>query len=264
MREQDPKFLIGSKPVNRRTAPREPVPAAPHPQLAARLQHRQRRNQLGAPLAVLVRPPRQGARLTPRSSIAAVLAAGGGVGLFLAWLHANTGVAASSIVVMLAAALLAFREHAAQSAQTALHPMPLLDPRNVAAFDSAIRAVEAELPQELVLRLVELKQQLARIAAAVASIGGTALAMEDQLFLNECVRRYIPDTIQAYLAVPAAARTEAAAASSALQLALEQLGLLGRELDLREHRITQSAHELLLRQQRFLSAKASSSNQSID
>jgi len=74
----------------------------------------------------------------------------------------------------------------------------------------------------------------------------------------EAIRRYIPDTLSAYLQVPPAQRALPGplAAPSADQLLLTQLALLQSELEQRERLLHAGSVEPLLRQQRFLQAKA--------
>ncbi|MCU0755673.1 MAG: hypothetical protein MUE46_11220 [Xanthomonadales bacterium] len=261
MQGKDPKFLIGTKPVNRRTTPREPPSAAPT-QLVARLQRRQVRQQWGAPLAVLLQRDAGGsARWSGRAIAATTGMAVAGLGLFLAWLQDSPQWASASALLFLAAVLVLWRERSRRPEARDALPS-LYDPRHVASFDAAIGAVEDTLP-ELAPRLRDLKQALARISGLVSA--GARLGSEDQLFLNECLRRYIPDTLEAYLAIPVAARTlTAAAPESPLQLAQQQLGLLQQELELREQQLLRDAAEALHRQQRFLQAKSSRRDSAAD
>src|SRR5688572_18992252 len=91
MPERDSKHLVGSRPVNRRTAPRQ----ATAPKIAAvvveRARAAQARNRLGAPLAEQMRAPPAGSRQPLRAKAVAggILAACGALGLFMAWLHGS-------------------------------------------------------------------------------------------------------------------------------------------------------------------------------
>jgi hypothetical protein len=76
------------------------------------------------------------------------------------------------------------------------------------------------------------------------------------LYVRELVRRYLPDTLTAFLQVPAAQRdTPGTDGRSALVLLGEQLGLLQSELSRREALLVQVSTEALQQQQRFLQAK---------
>lgn len=257
MEGKEPRYLIGSKPVNRRTAPKDTEVRAKSPVVLARLQHRQLRNRLGAPLADLLRQDRGHTdRLSTGTIVASMLAAGASVGIFLGWLHGSPLAAGASVATLLGAVLLAVKSTSRRRAEPVAST--LLEARNVAAFDTAIAALEGRVVPELVSSLSDLKQQLARMASSPAA-GATNehFTVEDRLYLNECVRRYIPDTLEAYLSVNAAVRAEAAEGQVGLQMALEQLALLRTELDRREQKLVRSATESLHRQQRFLQAKSS-------
>ena len=83
--------------------------------------------------------------------------------------------------------------------------------------------------------------------------------VEDRMYLRECLRRYVPDSVEAYLRVPAAQRivpllNDQPCAQTALH---QQLDLLLEEIRLREKKIGRSAAEKLANQQRFLASKKS-------
>ena len=82
--------------------------------------------------------------------------------------------------------------------------------------------------------------------------------LDDRLYVIESLRRYIPDTLSAYLQVPAAQRTLPGAGDSpsANDLLQSQLALLQSGLAQRAQRLSASAVEAMRRQQRFLQAKA--------
>ena len=97
----------------------------------------------------------------------------------------------------------------------------------------------------------------------IARLGNQAGAdenftMEARPYVNECVRRYLPDTLPGYLQVPREQRTSTAleGGRSAADLLASQLDLLRAELADREARLARTAAEGLGKQQRFLQAKA--------
>lgn len=81
-----------------------------------------------------------------------------------------------------------------------------------AAFDR-LHAASLDLPVEARDVLARMQHRLARILSAIEG----ELAGEDGFFVLEAVRRYLPDAIAAYRAIPAACR-DAAAASLIAQL----------------------------------------------
>jgi len=114
-----------------------------------------------------------------------------------------------------------------------------------------------EVPEPIAVQLTSLKKLIVRIARhANTAVVDENFTMDDRLYLTECVRRYLPDTLQSYLAVPREQRDAAMLeGQSAAQLLSGQLDLLRAELEKRETGMGRSAAELLLRQQRFLQAK---------
>ena len=260
MNERDPKFIVGSRPVNRRTAVRPAAPA-PSPVARQRLRANQVRNRLGAPLAEQLMAPIRQHRVAPSrlAIVGGIVAATGGLGLFLAWLQASVALAAASTAGVAGGLFLARpRASAADAALMAAAPSPLFDPACVAALDRALQPLAAELPPDLVQPLVDIKQLIVRLARhPAAQAVDEHFRPEDRMYVNECLRRYLPDSLQAYLAVPSAQRTlPLADGQTAHGLLLGQLTLLHQELQAREAKLARSASEALLRQQRFLQAKS--------
>ena len=110
--------------------------------------------------------------------------------------------------------------------------------------------------------LVSLKAAAVRVALALggAPVDGD-FTLDDRMYVIESLRRYIPDTLGAYLQVPAAQRPVPGAGEgpSANDLLQGQLALLQSELEQHEQRLHGSAVEALRRQQRFLQSKATRS-----
>lgn len=264
MIQPDPNYVASDRPVNRRTAGRqlqEPPPVNPLAQerlLAARA-----RNQLGLSLAEQVRLEST-VRAGPIGAGAiagAVVAAVGGVALLLAWLQQSLLLIALGVVMLLAGAWLVLRsQRSASMASDVPPPVALFDAASLAALDRALEDVGPELPDAAMAELGGLKLLIVRIARQGNAAGvDENFTMEDRLYVKECVRRYLPDTLQSYIAVP---RNQRAAAiledsQSAGELLLVQLAMLRAELEKREARMARSAAEQLLRQQRFLKSKSS-------
>jgi hypothetical protein len=146
----------------------------------------------------------------------------------------------------------------------ALHAPPSassspFDDQALRRIDQAFEAAAAAVSEPALAHLIALKATAARVALAIhrAEVDGNFTA-EHRLYVIEAIRRYIPDTLSAYLQVPSAQRAlpGAQAGPSADQLLLAQLALLQSELEQRELLLHADSVEPLLRQQRFLQAKA--------
>jgi hypothetical protein len=261
------RYAVSDRPVNRRTAPpswSEPAPASP--EVLKRVQQMHSRHLLGVPLAEVIAAqadaPTQ-ARV-PASSIACVIAATAFLpvaALAGSWLFKMAaGVGAISLYATAWwAARRAHRQWAAQQSLPMPSNAPGVDPRALQALDDVLDAVSTELPGELFQQLLALKNALGRAVKAARSAGVSEYCtMEDHMYLHECIRRYLPDSLLAYLRVPAGKRGDALGDEgvSAVQALSNQLALIQAELDRLEGKIAASAGQALLLQQRFLQAKA--------
>ena len=268
----EPKYVSASKPVNRRTA----QPAARAEQLSPVVQERlaakwagqHTRNRFGVPLAEQLLIAAKPAGTPAMTAVSPLLITGGvvcaasAVGLLLAaiahsWVFAGGGAAGLAAGMSL---VFLNRRSEALSALAAPSVPAFFDAASLQAFDRALQSMAADAPDTVVSALTSLKQQLARTAQQAANAPvDEHFTMDDRLYLTELVRRYVPDSLQAFLQVP---RDQRAApvlgrGESAVSLLLGQLQLLGAELALREKKLTQSQAENLLRQQRFLASKSS-------
>jgi hypothetical protein len=116
----------------------------------------------------------------------------------------------------------------------------------------------AELGDAAMHQLMDIKQSIASIARHARGVD-EHFTTEDRLFLRECLRRYIPDTLEAFLRVPAGQRNTALLDSQTTAEAtlLRQLLTLREEIAQREKKIGRSAAEGLMQQDRFLASKRS-------
>ena len=260
MSDREPKYLVGSRPVNRRTAarPAAPAPVAPAANLRARMA--QVRSRLGSPLAEQLQARPATGRGAPSAATVAggMLAACGGLGMFFAWLHGAPLAGVAGAAGLLGGLVLA-RPRRPSSPMPDTPATPLFDPESVAALDRLLGQLAGDLPTEVVAPLARIKQVIVRMGRhPAAGAVDEHFLVEDRLYANECLRRYLPDTLQAYLAVPPAQRGVALAGGDTPQgLLLQQLALLQSELEQREAKLARSASEALLRQQRFLQSKKS-------
>ncbi|XVJ68737.1 MAG: hypothetical protein HEQ39_03095 [Rhizobacter sp.] len=126
------------------------------------------------------------------------------------------------------------------------------------AFDRLLDESSTALGDDAIERLTSIKVSVVHIAQHAQGID-EYFTHEDRLFLRECLRRYIPDTLDAFMRVPANQRNTQLldGQASAQALLLDQLAALQEEVALREKKIGRSAAEGLMKQNRFLEAKRS-------
>ena len=270
--EEDSRLVSGEGPINRRTAlqqARSQGAFKPQPQQQPHLQERiervHTRNRLGVSLQEHLAASRVSAR-QPASGMQIVLGVVAACGCVLALLGAIQSfhllTATGAAIAALGAAGWKVVHGKAQTAGMPLNQgppaAPLLDPQALAAFDAAVEKAAADLDDDSAERLLAIKEAFKRMGHQVASHDEHFTA-EDRMYLRECLRRYVPASLQAYLRVPAAQRhvpllSDQPCAQVAL---LQQLDLLLEEIRLRETKMGRSAAEHLVRQQQFLASKKS-------
>lgn len=261
----DSRRAYASAPVNQRTAPREAAKAAPvHASLLARVQKARQRQLLGPPVSELLARGAPGAsqrqgKLHPGVIAAAVCAVAAASALVL--LRSDAGLALAAVLALLGGGAWLWQRQSQHAADETMPPPagpPLFDAQALHRIDEAFEAVAAAAPEPALAALLSLKAAAVRVALALGSapVDGD-FTLDDRLYVVESLRRYIPDTLGAYLQVPAAQRAVPGAdGPSANALLLDQLALLQSELAQREQRLHGSAVEALRRQQRFLQSKA--------
>jgi hypothetical protein len=269
----DSRRAYASAPVNRRTTPRvAPKPPAPPPlpeAIKARAQKTRQRQLLGAPLREVLGQhannlPHQRQRLHPGVIGATVLGVAAISALML--LRSGTGLALAGALAALGGICWLWQRRSQRAALEAFAPSqpapasaPLFDDETLRRIDTAFEASAAAVDESALAALAALKTTAIRVAQQLERADISAdFTQEDRLYVIECVRRYIPDTLGAYLQVPPAHRALPGpqAGPSADQILLNQLALLESELAQREQRLNAGSVEALLRQQRFLQAKA--------
>jgi len=263
--EDDSRFVAGDGPINRRTAllyerearAIEEPPA--HTQLAERMQRAHARTQLGTPLTDYFAAPPQ-AHVAPSALHIAtsVLAAGGAVVALLGVIQSAVLTLATGVGTTLLGAAGWWRTRSPKTTHSVTPDAALFDDEALQAFDCCLEAAAPELGEQAMQRMLEIKEAFKRIANGRPT-HDEHFTVEDRLFLRECLRRYLPDTLQAYLRVPDAQRSQVLqdGQPSAHDVLLQQLALLLSEIQAREKKIGRSAAEVLARQQRFLESKKS-------
>ena len=262
----DARRAYASAPVNQRTArPPAAKPAPVHASLRARAQKARQRQLLGPSVSELLArgtsrvAPAQ-AKLHPGVIAATVCSVAAACALIL--LRSGTGLVLAAALAALGGAGWLWPHRSQRAAGQAI-PQPAgpspFEPEALQRIDDAFDATAAAVPESALAALVSLKASAVQMALALdsAPLDGE-FTLDDRLYVIESLRRYIPDTLSAYLQVPAAQRTLPGAGDSpsANDLLQSQLALLQSGLAQRAQRLSASAVEAMRRQQRFLQAKA--------
>ena len=266
----DPKpgknFAVSHGPVNSRLVSPQALPVDDtSPVVRARIEATQARLRLGTPLAGRLSPARRGpgtlAALSTRQVVSVVGATVSGVGLTLGLIQSAVVVIGASAVLLCgfgAAAYLSGKSRPRAGGDAEAGTGNLIDGKDIALLDAAMEKLATTAPRETVDRLTDLKEQISRSLALVASANSNPACLdEDQFFIRECVRRYLPDSISGFLRVPLKDRETLPMedGKTAQDLLHDQFNMLKAKLQTLENRLTQLAGESLMQQQRFLAAK---------
>ena len=259
MTQPDPsKYVTADRPVNRRTAGVHLAePQAANGAAQERINAVAARARLGRPLVELAGSPAASAvgRTRPLTILGSMVGAFGGVALVLAGLESSVLWLGGGASLLLAAVALLRRARPQASPAEAV-AAPLLDEATLSRLDDALTAVVTELDEATTADVMALKAAIARLAV-LRPVVDEHFTLDDRMYVVECVRRYLPDSLQSFLAVPREHRHSQVLESGGTASAMlrEQLQLLRAGLEQREGRAAQSAAGQLLRQQRFLAAK---------
>nr|WP_295783901.1 hypothetical protein [Rhodoferax sp.] len=260
-------YAVAKGPVNRRTTVEAPVAKPVVAQaVLQRVSMAHAKRRLGTPLSQRVAASTQPATAGALPGTTAIVQA---IGCTICAMGLGLGVIQSSVLVMGVSAValggvalwavISRRVQPAVAASARVAVAEVADAQALAQLDAVMEKMAAEAPQATVDSLTQLKESIVRCTALLsAGEGDAGLASEESLYLREAVRRYIPDSINSCLQVPLKDRASLVIDGSkpALDLLQDQLQMIQQQLDAREARLTQFAGEALLRQQRFLAAKA--------
>ena len=267
---QPPKdrYASGSAPVNRRTV-RQPVVTEPvvrpHASVRQRLANAQAQHRLGGALSLRLQAHsgRVSGLQRGTGAMAIALAVAGTVcamGVLVAWLQQSVAGGVVAGVGACAAAGAGWWWRCLRRAEATVDAAALpdvFDSAALAQLDDVLRQLASEVGHAHLQQLRALADTLARMAPLMRRTGvNEHFTHEDRFYVTECVRRYWPDTLQAYLRVPRSGRaTPGADGQTADGLLTAQLHLLHQELHLREQGLVRASAEALAQQQRFLQAK---------
>lgn len=264
---RDSRLVSGDGPVNRRTVGHEHLKDyrqqnAVSPEAIARAERSQARSHLGLSLEDQIQSYQAPTHEVPQALqiISAIVLACGVITALLAWLQASPFTGATALGLMALGGLGLLRAMKQRSrrraAQIATVAEPIFEKKSLRSFDDALNAAAPELSPAVNAALRQIKTSLANVAQH-AGPHDEHFTQDDRMFLVECLRRYIPDSLEAYLRIPRKQRDLALlpGAGSAETALTEQLALLQSEIENRDKKIGRSAAENLLKQQRFLDSK---------
>ena len=264
---KDSRLVSGDGPINRRTANREHLrelhqSTSVSPEAIARAERSQARSALGAGLEQQVQSFQTQVHQAPTAFqiIAAIVLACGVITALLAVLQTSRvlgGVACGLLVLGSIGVFKWMRQlKGSASARGIGASAPIFDEKSLRAFDDALEAASPDLSSTASTALRQIKTTLAKVAEH-AGPTDEHFTQDDRMFLVECLRRYIPDSLEAYLRVPREQRSHALLpeASSAEAAFAEQLSILSDEIEKRGKKIGRSAAEDLMKQRRFLESK---------
>jgi hypothetical protein len=260
------KFATASGPVNRRlVSPVTAPPAQDAPVVQARLQAVKAKQRLGATLAARldsVRSKPDQAKALGATEI--MLAVGGtisAVGLVLGLIQSSALITLVSTVGMCGFGFALYLTARSKSQFTGIateQRADLIEQDDIEKLDNAMEKLALDAPQATLDKLSDLKAQITRCVSLVSNApSGQSTSHDDQLFIRECVRRYLPDSIHSYCRVPEKDRASLAIedGKTALTLLHDQMDMLQGQLQTKEQRLAQMAGDSLMQQQRFLTAK---------
>jgi len=264
--DEEPHVISADRPINRRTAllaqrKREEAQAPTNPEVLERVLRVHLRNTMGAPLAQQLGGRPQALQAPSGLLIGSgVLMACGAVAGLLGIIQ-SSGITVLGGAVIAAAGLVGVvwaRRQTGNATNRATPAAPLFDPSTLDAFDRVLEDASAELGDAAAHKLMDIKGSIVRIATHAQGVD-EHFTNEDRLYLRECLRRYVPDTLEAFLRVPAGQRNTLLIDGQATAEAtmLRQLSTLHEEIAEREKKIGRSAAEGLMKQDRFLESKRS-------
>ena len=264
---KDSHLVSSDGPINLRTANREHLremhqSASVSPEAIARAERSQARSALGAGLAQQAQSFHAPAHQAPTAFqiMAAIVLACGVITALLAALQNSLALGGVAGSLMAIGSLGAWHWMKPLKNQASAHKIgasaPIFDDKSLRAFDAVLEAAAPDLSSAASTALRHIKTTLAQVAEH-AGPADEHFTQDDRMFLVECLRRYIPDSLEAYLRVPSAQRSQALLpeASSAETAFAEQLAILQDEIEKRSQKIGRSAAENLMKQRRFLESK---------
>jgi hypothetical protein len=265
--DEETHLISADGPINRRTAlleqrRREAAQAPVNAEVLERVLRVHQRNAMGAPLAEQLSPAQTAALQAPSGLLvgAGVLVACGSVLGLLGVIQSSglTLAGGASIAVAGLVGMVWARRSSAGARHEAPPAQPLFDTATLDAFDRVLDSAATDLGEAAIQRLTDIKASVVHIALHAQGVD-EHFTSDDRLYLRECLRRYVPDSLEAFLRVPAEQRRAPLldGQGTAEDTLLRQLSILHDEIALRQKKIGRSAAEGLMKQDRFLASKRS-------
>jgi len=254
------RLVFAEKPLNRRTA-RVPAASSSNPVLQQRALKVQSRSRLGLGFAASLEdlaPATQGRGRLPATVVTALVTSV--VLAPLAVLSSGVLLPAALGTGSLAAAATAWwlRSRGSKASTVGVAPVAVpIDTEALLRLDRMMEAVAPELPEDIFQQLLSLKGALVGAAqVCTGELGAESLSMDDRLYVVECLRRYLPDSIGAFMAIPVGQREAVIDEKrSAIEVFVDQLALLQSDIGVLMQKAHRNSGDKLIQQQRFLETK---------
>jgi hypothetical protein len=274
MKSNDPKFITSSIPVNSRTTRAQKKEQKLTPQLQKRRLQTQHQHRFGLSLVDQIHHKKHKVHNLRTSKLAAYSFAFAiaGVCLVLGAIRSSGILIALGSCGLVAASIMLIRQtRNANNTQhtshlTSTHTAALFDIESLEKFDQALHLMSVEVSEEIAVQLLDFKQQILRLNQMYTSASiSEHFTQEDKMYVVEAVRRYLPDSLHAYLRIPTDQRNQILPQQghSARKLLSHQIELIANELGKREAMLKQNAAVELIKQQHFLESKQSTSNMDV-
>lgn len=274
MKSNDPKFITSSVPVNSRTTRAQKKEQKLTPQLQKRRLQTQQQHRFGASLVNQIHHRKHQSHTLRTSKLAAYSFAFAiaGVSLVLGAIRSSGLLIALGSCGLVAASIMLVRQMRNANMTQQTHKLTsnttavLFDIESLEKFDQALHLMSAEVSEEIAVQLLDFKQQILRLNQIYTSTSiSEQFTQQDKMYVVEAVRRYLPDSLQAYLRIPAEQRNQILPQQghSARQILSHQIELIANELGKREAKLKQNAAVELIKQQHFLESKQSTSSMDV-
>jgi hypothetical protein len=267
MKSNDPKYITSSAPINSRTTPSPKKEPQLSPELHKRRLQTQLKHRIGMPLTEQAHRSKHPSINRKKNSLilTSICFALAIVSLILGTILSSMFLIASGVVCMVLA--LTFFYHQTKKGkqeQNVLNfsneAVPLFDLASLEKFDNALNLVALEVSEDIVVQLIDIKQQIVKLHQLYSKESlNEHFTQEDKMYVIEAVRRYLPDSLQAYLRIPHEQRNQILPQNqySSRQMLSHQLELIANELGKREAKLKTNAAVDLIKQQHFLESKTS-------
>jgi hypothetical protein len=258
------KYAVSNGPINRRTARVDiGVTKIESTVAQAKIQSLQSQQRLGSSLVdqIKINKPTLNSKkpIQKRFIAQGVLIAISAIGGFLGIIQSSVPMSGASLTLLVITGAWCLKyppEKNRSQESTSIEVVAISD---LAHLDELFKRASMDIDQTLIDKLCELKRTIVLCIKSFHNsqqYGGGANA--EALYVREAIRRYIPDSILAYLAIPKTHRNSLQIEGNlcATDLLASQLDQISQEIKNREEKFTRIAGDALITQSHFLKAKA--------